>query len=229
MACAALKSSMARMRSRFCSTCQALVAALAPMLTWSSCPCDDCMESTEAGVHSVLFWLTMEAAVYCGIIKPELRPGLATRKWQSAFAFEQLEGASFGDVAQLGHGDAEVVERQRQRLSVEIAGRDDQVFVGKDRGVVGDGVDLHPEDIRHVGDGVFGGAVNLRYATKGVGVLHVFFGPVDEPAAFQQVAYSCGGFDLSFVVSDLLYQVVEGFDTSVESVQRQRTDDVGKA
>ena len=36
-------------------------------------------EPTLAGVQSCLLWLTIEAAVYCGIIKPELSPGLATR------------------------------------------------------------------------------------------------------------------------------------------------------
>jgi hypothetical protein len=41
-----------------------LMAALAPMLTWSSWPLEDTIESTEAGVQYCLFWLTIEAAVY---------------------------------------------------------------------------------------------------------------------------------------------------------------------
>ena len=49
------------------------------MLTWSSWPCEEGMESADAGMHSPLLWLTIEAAVYCGIMKPLLRPGLATR------------------------------------------------------------------------------------------------------------------------------------------------------
>lgn len=39
------------------------------------------MESTDAGQQSPLFWLTIEAAVYCGIMKPLLSPGVATRNF----------------------------------------------------------------------------------------------------------------------------------------------------
>ena len=38
------------------------------------------MESEDEGIVKVLFWFTMEAAVYCGIIKPEFKPGFLTRK-----------------------------------------------------------------------------------------------------------------------------------------------------
>mgnify|MGYP000683722960 FL=1 len=38
------------------------------------------MESTLAGVANCLFALTILAAVYCGIIKPEFNPGLFTKK-----------------------------------------------------------------------------------------------------------------------------------------------------
>ena len=79
-ACAAFISSMASTRSLFCTTFHSLVAAFEPMLTWSSWPCDEGMESHDAGQQSPFDWLTIEAAVYCGIIKPLLRPGLATRK-----------------------------------------------------------------------------------------------------------------------------------------------------
>ena len=49
------------------------------METWSSWPWDEGMESHDAGQHRPLFWDTMDAAVYCGIMKPLLRPGSATR------------------------------------------------------------------------------------------------------------------------------------------------------
>ena len=64
------------------------MAALEPMLTWSSCPCDEGIESTEAGMHSPLDWLTIDAAVYCGIMKPLFSPGLATRNFGSSRAPE---------------------------------------------------------------------------------------------------------------------------------------------
>ena len=37
------------------------------------------MLSAEDGIQRVLLWLTMEADVYWGIMKPLFRPGLATR------------------------------------------------------------------------------------------------------------------------------------------------------
>jgi hypothetical protein len=36
--------------------------------------------STLEGVANCLFWLAILAAVYCGIIKPEFKPGLSTKK-----------------------------------------------------------------------------------------------------------------------------------------------------
>ena len=57
-----------------------LVAPLAPILTWSSWPLLDSIESTLDGVAYCLFWLTMLAAVYWGIIKPLFNPGLETKK-----------------------------------------------------------------------------------------------------------------------------------------------------
>ena len=79
-ACAAFINSMASTRSVFCTTFQSFVAAFEPILTWSSCPCDDGMESHDAGQQSPFDWLTMDAAVYCGIMNPLFSPGFATRK-----------------------------------------------------------------------------------------------------------------------------------------------------
>ena len=50
-----------------------------PMLTWSSCPADDGIESTDAGCARLLHSLTSDAAVYCTSMKPEFRPLSATR------------------------------------------------------------------------------------------------------------------------------------------------------
>src|SRR5690606_5446265 len=72
-------SSMARTVSILLITRRHLVAPFAPILTWSSCPLEETIESTEEGVASCLFWLTILAAVYCGIINPLLRPGLLTK------------------------------------------------------------------------------------------------------------------------------------------------------
>src|SRR5690554_4480313 len=78
-ACAALNNSMAKIRSRLSTTFNAFVAAFAPMLTWSSCPLLDTILSVLAGTAYCLFWLTILAAVYCGIMKPEFNPGFCTK------------------------------------------------------------------------------------------------------------------------------------------------------
>ena len=57
-------NSIAKIRSTLSISLTSLVAPLAPILTWSSCPCDDSMLSTDVGVASCLFWLTMAAAAY---------------------------------------------------------------------------------------------------------------------------------------------------------------------
>src|SRR5690606_33634002 len=78
-ACRALSNSIPKMVSTFATTSAAFTAPFAPMLTWSSCPLLESIVSTDAGVQSCLFLLTMLAAVYCGIIKPEFRPASVIR------------------------------------------------------------------------------------------------------------------------------------------------------
>src|SRR5690554_362931 len=78
-ACEAFISSMARIVSTFLTKRKHLVALLAPILTWSSCPLEETIESTEDGMAKFLFWLAILAAVYCGIIIPLFNPGLLTK------------------------------------------------------------------------------------------------------------------------------------------------------
>ena len=70
---------------------------------------------------------------------------------QAALARNQLVGSSLRDAAQLGHGQGQVVEGQGQRLAVEVAAAQNQVFVGEDVGVVGHGVALGFDHLGHVG------------------------------------------------------------------------------
>ena len=53
---------------------------MGPMLTWSSWLAEVGMELTLAGWARLLFSETRAAAVYCTIMKPELRPPLVIRK-----------------------------------------------------------------------------------------------------------------------------------------------------
>ncbi len=78
-ACTAVNNSIANTFSTLSTTLLHLVAALAPILTWSSWLLLLGMVSTDDGVQSCLFSLTIPAAVYWGIIKPEFSPGLETK------------------------------------------------------------------------------------------------------------------------------------------------------
>ena len=57
-----------------------LRALTLPMLTWSSLPALDGIESTLAGWQSTLFSLTSDALATCAIMKPECSPLPAARK-----------------------------------------------------------------------------------------------------------------------------------------------------
>lgn len=88
-------------------------------------------------MHSPLDWLTIDAAVYCGIMKPLFSPGLGDQELRKfPGARNQFIGAPLGDVAQLGEGYGEEIHRQRDRLvRWKFPGRDDHVLVGKTVGL----------------------------------------------------------------------------------------------
>ena len=80
-------------------------------------------------------------------------------------------GPPLGDRRQLRDGHRGVVERQRQRLTVEVAAAD-HLSRREDEWVVGRRVDLDAEDALELGNRVAGGAMDLRHASEAVGVLH---------------------------------------------------------
>src|SRR5262249_15106893 len=79
-ACAATSSSTARQLRVKSATWRALSAAVIPMLTWSSRPAEEGMESTEAGWLSPRDSATRAAEVTWAIMKPELSPEFRARK-----------------------------------------------------------------------------------------------------------------------------------------------------
>ena len=133
------------------------------------------MLSTEAGVQSCLFSLTIPAAVYCGIINPECNPGLYQEQGQALLPADELVGSSFGYAADLGHGNGKIIERQGQRLSVEIAPLSDEVVVGEDVGVIGNRVDLAEEYTQHMSETVFTGAMHPGMQRKEIRPAPVSF------------------------------------------------------
>ena len=117
-----------------------------PMLTWSSWPRLVGIESTLAGWHSILFSLTRAAAVYCGIMKPELRPVSRISSFgKPVVPFEKQVDAPFGDAREFGQRDRGEIERERQRLAVEVAATEDVADLEDER-IVGDAVHLGFED-----------------------------------------------------------------------------------
>ena len=86
---------------------------------------------------------------------------------------EHAEDAALADVGDLRDAHRREIERQRERLAVEVAGRDDLAGVREHERVVGDGVDLDGDDFAQPAQRVAAGAVHLRDAAQRVGVLHL--------------------------------------------------------
>ena len=116
--------------------------------------------------------------------------------------------------AELGQGELREVERERDRLAVEVAAADDPAAAGRDRvlgghaaaredeRVVGRGVELDVEDAAQVVERVADRAVDLRHAAQRVRVLDLVrrgVMAVLEPAVAQEVAQLGGDGDLARV------------------------------
>jgi hypothetical protein len=86
-----------------------------------------------------------------------------------------LIGSPFGDRSDFTHSDGEVVERECDGLGVKITAGEDSIGIGKNHGVIGGGVDFCLYDVSDVVDGFPGGAMDLRNAAEGVGILNVIF------------------------------------------------------
>ena len=113
---------------------------------------------------------------------------------------------------ELGQRELREVERERDRLAVEVAAADDEPAargqgVGRDvaagrehERVVGRGVELDVEDAAQVVERVADGAVDLRHAAQRVRVLDLVRRPVVrllEPGVAEEVAELAGDRDLA--------------------------------
>ena len=100
------------------------MALTLPIETWSSLPADDGIESTLAGWQRTLFSLTSDALATCAIMKPEWSPlfgGEERREAARERGIHELLDAPLADVRELGGGDGGEIERERERLAVEVA------------------------------------------------------------------------------------------------------------
>jgi hypothetical protein len=78
---------------------------------------------------------------------------------------EQAVGAPLREARHLRQRNRQEVERERQRLPVEVAAAQHIAVLGEDEGVIGDGVQLVIEDARTVAKGIARRAEHLGRAT----------------------------------------------------------------
>ena len=86
------------------------------------------MESTDAGCDSTLFSLTSAAAVTCGHHESGVEAGARRQKWRQSFVergIHQPLQAPLGDARQRAERDGQEIEREGQRLAVEVAAGED--------------------------------------------------------------------------------------------------------
>ena len=110
---------------------------------------------------------------------------------------------------------------------MEVASRDNKVFVGTNGGVVGSRIYLCVYHRIDVAQGIFYCAMNLWHATERVGVLHVLLGARNELATFEQLAEACSRLNLSLMGTYCMYCVGERLNATIESIKRHGGDNVG--
>ena len=137
----------------------------------------------------------------------------------------QPRRAPFADVPQFRDADRHVVQRQRQRLGVEVAPRNHLRRAGlveEDERVVGDRVQFDLHRPAGVGDRIVHGPVHLGYAAQRVGILDVArVVGADEGTALQQAAQIGGAVHLARVRSYGVQSLVEGHRGAVQRLQAQ--------
>ena len=133
------------------------------------------------------------------------------------------------DPRQLGAGDPQSVEGDRQGLAVEVAPRDHRLILREDQGVVGDGVELDLHLLPDVVDGVPDGPVDLGDAAQGIGVLDpVLLAVVQDLRAGQQQAHVRGHRHLALLAPHLVDPGVEGVPQAGEGLEVHRGHRIGQ-
>ena len=99
--------------------------------------------------------------------------------------------APLGDARELGDRHRERVERERERLAVEVAVRDERVVVDEHERIVGRRVELDRDGVVGVVEQVARRAVHLRRAAQRVRVLHLVAPAVrlDDRRAVEQAQH----------------------------------------
>ena len=206
---------MARIRSTWPSTVRACRAEIEPIETWSSWFALVGIESTEAGMGEDLVLGDEGGRRVLVDHHPRVDPGRRRQERRQPAVqvrIHEQRGPSLADRPELRQGDLGEVERQRDRLAVEVAAADhpaaagrDGVLVGdpaarEDERVVGRRVELDVEDAPEVVERVPHGAVDLRDAAQRIRVLDLVGVAVVaglEPAVAEQMTKLGGDRDLA--------------------------------
>ena len=163
----------------FATTCSSLRAEMLPMLTWSSRPALDGIESTLAGWQRTLFSLTSDALATCAIMKPECRPLPGARNGVSPVESAGLTSCSTRRSLMFASSATAIAARSSASASgwpwklPPLMMSAPAVVAQEDARVVGDGVELALEHRAHPRQRVARRAVHLRHAAQGVRVLHL--------------------------------------------------------
>ena len=99
---------------------------------------------------------------------------------------------------------------------MEVATAHHQVAGRENGGIVGNGINLRVNHARNVIHAVAYGAMNLRYATEGIGILNGLVAAVYYLAVFEDMPDYEGCFGLSLMRANLLYARHERVDAAVE-------------
>ena len=102
----------------------------------------------------------------------EARPAREEERQSAVFAVEQEERTPLAHAGDCDHPRLEKIARDADRLAVEVAARQEVVFVRKNQRVVGDGSRLDLEDAARVSGCVARRTVNDRDATERIGILN---------------------------------------------------------
>ena len=142
-------------------------------------------------------------------------------------AIEHHGDAALGDARQLRQRDRQQISGDGDRLSMKIARRIRHVtFIGKEKRIVGRGVDLAFRSRARETDRIAAGAVHLRRAANRIWILHCFRA-LDEMAPLDQLAHASSAADLSRMPTRLMNFVIERALAAAHSFERHRRGGVG--
>jgi hypothetical protein len=165
--------------------------------------------------------------------EPGVEPALLHEERREPVRQRRIDEAldtTLGDARELGDGDREGVERERERLAVKVPCGDDQLLVDQHERVVGRSVELDGDGRLDVVEKVAARAVHLRRAAQRVRVLHLVAPAVrlDDRRAVEQPPYVRGGVLLSLERPRAVHGRQEARTRPLQRLERERARKVSR-